>query len=111
MKPEQPVLHLEIRTVRTLPADGLRATCATKTVRDLQADGPQNLLQQNPNTSKDPRTNSQELDEHATNTRVADGPRATGGLLTVKIRQPSYEFTFGVGITFVSYPLVLTPVV
>jgi hypothetical protein len=32
-------------------------------------------------------------------------------LLTVKIRQPSHEFTFGVGITFVSYSLVLTPVV
>jgi hypothetical protein len=36
----------------------------------------------------------------------ADAP-----LLMVKIRQPSHEFTFGVGITFVSYPLVLTPVV
>jgi hypothetical protein len=34
-----------------------------------------------------------------------------GALLTVKIRQPSHEFTFGVGMTFVSYPLVLTPVV
>jgi ribonuclease HI len=34
-----------------------------------------------------------------------------GHLLTVKIRQPSHEFTFGVGMTFVSYPLVLTPVV
>jgi hypothetical protein len=32
-------------------------------------------------------------------------------LLTVKIRQPSHEFTFGVGMTFVSYSLVLTPVV
>jgi hypothetical protein len=31
--------------------------------------------------------------------------------LTVKIRQPSHLFTFGVGMTFVSYPLVLTPVV
>jgi hypothetical protein len=34
-----------------------------------------------------------------------------GKLLTVKIRQPSHEFTFGVGMTFVSYSLVLTPVV
>jgi hypothetical protein len=34
-----------------------------------------------------------------------------GVLLTVKIHQPSHEFTFGVGMTFVSYPLVLTPVV
>jgi hypothetical protein len=32
-------------------------------------------------------------------------------VLTVKFRQPSYEFTFDVGISFVSYPLVLTPVV
>jgi hypothetical protein len=30
---------------------------------------------------------------------------------TVKIRQPSHEFTFGVGISFIPYPLVLTPVV
>jgi hypothetical protein len=34
-----------------------------------------------------------------------------GELLTVKFRQPSHEFTFGVGITFIPYPLVLTPVV
>jgi hypothetical protein len=33
-----------------------------------------------------------------------------GELLTMKFRQPSHEFTFGVGMTFV-YPLVLTPVV
>jgi hypothetical protein len=32
-------------------------------------------------------------------------------LLTVKTRQPSHEFTFGVGISFIPYPLVLTPVV
>jgi hypothetical protein len=29
----------------------------------------------------------------------------------VKIHQPSHEFTFGVGISFIPYPLVLTPVV
>jgi hypothetical protein len=34
-----------------------------------------------------------------------------GEILTVKFRQPSHEFTFGVGITFISYPLVLTPLV
>jgi hypothetical protein len=34
-----------------------------------------------------------------------------GELLTVKIRQPSHELTFGVGMTFIFYPLVLTPVV
>jgi hypothetical protein len=32
-------------------------------------------------------------------------------LLTVKFCQPSHEFTFGVGMTFISYPLVLTPLV
>jgi hypothetical protein len=32
-------------------------------------------------------------------------------VLTVKIRQPSHEFTFGVGMNFILYPLVLTPVV
>jgi hypothetical protein len=34
-----------------------------------------------------------------------------GEMLTVKIRQPSHEFTFGVSISFIPYPLVLTPVV
>jgi hypothetical protein len=28
-----------------------------------------------------------------------------GEMLTVKLRQPSHEFTFGVGMTFISYPL------
>jgi hypothetical protein len=32
-------------------------------------------------------------------------------LLTVKFRQPSHEFSFGVGMTFVSCPFVLTPMV
>jgi hypothetical protein len=32
-------------------------------------------------------------------------------LLTVKICQPSHEFTFGVGMSFIPYPLVITPVV
>jgi hypothetical protein len=34
-----------------------------------------------------------------------------GDMLTVKFHQPSHEFTFGVGMDFVSYPLVLTPLV
>jgi hypothetical protein len=34
-----------------------------------------------------------------------------GELWMVKFHQPSHEFTFGVGMTFVSYPLILTPVV
>jgi hypothetical protein len=32
-------------------------------------------------------------------------------VLTVKIRQPSHEFTFGVDMSFILYPLVLTPLV
>jgi hypothetical protein len=32
-------------------------------------------------------------------------------LLTVKIRQPSHEFTFCVDMSFILYPLVLTPLV
>jgi hypothetical protein len=32
-------------------------------------------------------------------------------VFTVKFRQPSHEFTFGVGINFISYPLVLTTLV
>jgi hypothetical protein len=34
-----------------------------------------------------------------------------GEMLTVKIRQPSHEFTFGVGKRFIPNPLLLTPVV
>jgi hypothetical protein len=37
--------------------------------------------------------------------------RCAWQMLTVKIRQPSHEFTFGVGMSFIPYPLVLTPVV
>jgi hypothetical protein len=32
-------------------------------------------------------------------------------VLMVKICQPIHEFTFGIGISFIPYPLVLTPVV
>jgi hypothetical protein len=32
-------------------------------------------------------------------------------MLTVKFCQPSHEFTFGVGMSFISYPLVLTPLI
>jgi hypothetical protein len=38
-------------------------------------------------------------------------PGKAAYLLTVKFRQPSHEFTFGVGRCFVPYPLVLTPLV
>jgi hypothetical protein len=34
-----------------------------------------------------------------------------GEMFTVTFRQPSHEFTFGVGISSIPYPLVLTPLV
>jgi hypothetical protein len=34
-----------------------------------------------------------------------------GEMLTVKFRQPSHEFTFRVDMSFILYPLVLTPLV
>jgi hypothetical protein len=43
--------------------------------------------------------------------RLRTNAAAATSLLKVKIRQPSHEFIFGVGISFIPYPLVLTPVV
>jgi hypothetical protein len=34
-----------------------------------------------------------------------------GEMLTVKFHQPSLEFTFGIGMSYISYPFVLTPLV
>jgi hypothetical protein len=34
-----------------------------------------------------------------------------GEMLTVNFRQPNHEFTFSVGMSFIPYPLVLTPLV
>jgi hypothetical protein len=34
-----------------------------------------------------------------------------GEMLTVNFHQPSHEFTFGVGMNFISYPSVLTTLV
>jgi hypothetical protein len=48
---------------------------------------------------------------HSSTWSIWGEPLPPPALLTVKIRQPSHEFTFGVGMTFVSYSLVLTPVV
>jgi hypothetical protein len=39
------------------------------------------------------------------------GSASRGTGVEVKIRQPSHEFTFSFGISFIPYPLVLTPVV
>jgi hypothetical protein len=41
----------------------------------------------------------------------ADSPGRADPLLMVKFHQPSHEFTFGVGMNFISYPLVITPLV
>jgi hypothetical protein len=90
---ERPNKNTETRTVRTWSSDDPQATGAERTVRDPQADSPArtrtvwypytdgstNHLQQNFDTSKDLRTSSQELDEHATKLHLTDGPRAMGG--------------------------------
>jgi hypothetical protein len=34
-----------------------------------------------------------------------------GEMLTVKFRQPSHELTFGVDMSFILFPLVLTPLI
>jgi hypothetical protein len=34
-----------------------------------------------------------------------------GEMLTMKFRQRSHKLTFGVGVNFICYPLVLTPLV
>jgi hypothetical protein len=34
-----------------------------------------------------------------------------GEMLMVKFHQPNHEFTYGVGMNFISYPLILTPLV
>jgi hypothetical protein len=40
-----------------------------------------------------------------------EGEVSCSSLLMVSFHQPSHEFTFGVGMNFISYPLVLTPLV
>jgi hypothetical protein len=40
--------------------------------------------------------------------QVAVAGHPSDGLLMVKFCQPSHKFTFGVGMSFISYPLVLT---
>jgi hypothetical protein len=90
---EPPDAHPEKWTVRTWSLSGPRVTGAVRAVREPQADSPArtrtvwfpytndptNLLQRNFDTSKDLRASSQELDEHAKNLHLADGPRAMGG--------------------------------
>jgi hypothetical protein len=39
---------------------------------------------------------------------IRDAAAKDSSVLTVKFRQPSHEFTFGVGMSFISYPLVVT---
>jgi hypothetical protein len=56
-------------------------------------------------------TPTETLDASVTESAANDAGVFKTPLLTVKIRQPSHEFTFGVGMSFIPYPLVLTPVV
>jgi hypothetical protein len=75
--------------VRGLWMDG---PTRTRTVRYPYADGPTNLLQQNFDTSKDLRASSLELDEHAMNSQLADGPQAMGGQsASPRIEQPEVK--------------------
>jgi hypothetical protein len=57
--------------------------------------------------------NSRDAVQHTYKTRGSSSlvVQESKSVLTVKFRQPSHEFTFGVGMNFISYPLVLTPVV
>jgi hypothetical protein len=50
---------------------------------------------------------SVEADEDTDTEAGVDPATGAAKLLTVKIRQPSHEFTFGVGMSFIPYPLVL----
>jgi hypothetical protein len=64
----------------------------------------------------DLRTGTEEAFQSKSNNGSNDKPSIFGvarvrPVLTVKIRQPSHEFTFGVGMSSIPYPLVLTPVV
>jgi hypothetical protein len=52
-----------------------------------------------------PPVKTRQPDNTATSCSPADN------MLMVKFHQPRHEFTFGVGMSFVSYPLVLTPMV
>jgi hypothetical protein len=42
---------------------------------------------------------------------ILSGLPTPSSLLTVNFRQPSHEFTFDADMNFISYPLVLTPLV
>jgi hypothetical protein len=69
--------HSNTRTVRTSSTDGLRATGAARTVRDVQVDGPPNTSQ--PKTASQPDRNTS-AQEHTTNTK---NPIPTGSVRMV----------------------------
>jgi hypothetical protein len=56
-------------------------------------------------------TTPEEKEDTVESVTMINGAMLSTLMLMVKIRQPSHEFTFGVGISFIPYPLVLTPVV
>jgi phenylalanyl-tRNA synthetase alpha subunit len=72
----------------------------------------QKKLKQRAKTTKAKLENRKELTMHICKPPLTnETPPGKMHVLTVKIRQPSHEFTFGVGMSFIPYPLVLTPVV
>jgi hypothetical protein len=73
--------HSNTRMVRTSLTDGLRATGATRTVRDVQADGPPNSTRQKTVGQMDRNEDAQ---EHMMNTK---NPRLPGSTRTVRAYQ------------------------
>jgi hypothetical protein len=72
---EPPETHPKTRTVRTLPADCPRATCAAQTVRDLQADGPPNSSWPETTDQTNRKESAQELVKNTKNTGTNYTPR------------------------------------
>jgi hypothetical protein len=104
------------RLLLLLRATGLAAaTDALVRVKSHYAEVDMTKIKGGTDTTKDLQALELEVGEAATEVAESidfEGDGGAGGnLLTVKIHQPSHEFTFGVGISFIPYPLVLTPVV
>jgi hypothetical protein len=65
-------------------------------------------VQHEPNAANDVKLpHLLQLEEVSLQVEVQRYPRE--GMLLVNFCQPSHEFTFVVGMNFISYPLVLTP--
>jgi hypothetical protein len=70
-----PETHLETRTVRTLPADCPRATCAAQTVHDVRAHGPLNSSWPETTDQTNRKESAQELAKNTKNTGTNYTPR------------------------------------